>query len=73
VAPVGAVAVAETVTAEPTVTIAPLDGAVTVAVGDRPAATVTFTTEEVIAAPLESVTRAVNATLPAAFGTQLTV
>ena len=72
VVPLLAAAVALSVVAVPRVSDAPLAGAVRETVG-TPAATVTLTTEEVMAAPLESVTRAVIAAAPVAEGVQLIV
>ena len=72
VVPLLATAVALTVAAVPSVSDEPLVGAVSETVG-TPAATVTLTVEEVMAAPLESVTRAVSAAAPVAVGVQLIV
>lgn len=63
-----AVALAVTVTPEPTVTTAPLAGAVSETEGPAAAVTVMLTAEEVTAAPLESITRAESATVPAPDG-----
>ena len=67
VVPLLAAAVALNVAAVPSVSDAPLVGAVRETVG-TPAATVTLTVEEVMAAPLESVTRAVSVKFPAVDG-----
>ena len=72
VVPLLAAAVALNVAAVPSVSDAPLVGAVRETVG-TPAATVTLTAEEVMVAPLESVTRAVSAAAPVAVGVQLIV
>jgi hypothetical protein len=68
VVPLLAAAVALNVAAVPSVSDAPLVGAVRETVGTPAAATVTLTAEEVIVAPLESVTRAVSAKFPAVEG-----
>ena len=72
--PAGAVAVAEITVEVPSTILVPEVGAVTVAVGTLAlgdAATFTLIADEVTAVPLESVTRAVKATVPAAAGVQL--
>lgn len=58
-------AVAESVSAVPTLAVAPAVGAVSETVGP---ATVTFTTDDVAVVPFESVARAVNAVTPVADG-----
>ncbi len=68
VVPLLANAVALNVAAVPSVSDAPLVGAVRATVGTPAAATVTLTAEEVVAVPFESVTRAVSAKFPAADG-----
>ena len=68
VVPLLAAAVALNVAAVPSVSDAPLVGAVRETVGTPAAATVTLTAEDVMAVPLESVTRAVSAKLPAEEG-----
>jgi hypothetical protein len=73
VAPVLALAEAETVTAVPTVAVALLTGELMATVVTAAAAAVTLTAEEVMAAPLESVTRAVSAAAPVAVGVQFIV
>ena len=73
VVPLLAAAVALNVAAVPSVNDAPLVGAVRETVGTPAAATVTLTAEEVMVAPLESVTRAVSAAAPVAVGVQLIV
>lgn len=72
--PVPGVAVAVSVTTDPVGTEVPLLGAVKETVGETVgvAETVTLTGDDVTGAPLESVTRAVNETVPAAVGVQLT-
>ena len=55
--------------AAPSATLAPATGAVNATVG-TPAATVTLTADDVIVVPLDSVTRAVNETVPVAVGVQ---
>ncbi len=68
VAPDEAVAVAERFTAEPKLRTVPGAGAVRDTVGPATAATLTVTAGDVTMAPLESTTRAVKATVPAAVG-----
>ena len=68
VAPAPGAAVAERVTLLPTVTTEPINGAVSDIVGAAAATTFTLTVDEVTAVPLESVTRAVSAEIPAAVG-----
>lgn len=62
-------AVADKVALEPRAKVAPFDGANIATVGTL-VATVTDTAEDVITAPLLSVTRAVSETAPAALGVQ---
>ena len=62
-------AVAESVTAVPTVATAPLAGAVIAMLGCA-AVTVTATAADVCVAPVESVTRAVREAEPVAVGVQ---
>jgi hypothetical protein len=70
VAPAPGAAVAVRVTLLPAVTSAPVNGAVSEIVGTAAATTLTLTTDEVTAVPLESVTRAVSDAIPAAVGVQ---
>jgi hypothetical protein len=60
-----ALAVAETVVAAPTVTVEPVAGTVNATLGP---VIFTFTIAEVVLAPVESVTLAVNAVIPATVG-----
>lgn len=60
-------------TTEPTVTIEPVEGAVTIAEGEAAANAVTLIAVDVVELPLLSVTRAVSEKLPADAGVQLVV